>query len=96
VDASLAPQHTLLQVDGRLAESLARFRAEMASSRTDGGKREFVVRCLNIIDPLLPTNNLGRSVVRSSFARIRRALGYAASILQGKALKVGGVCGASG
>jgi len=82
VDASLAPQHTLLQVDSRLQDSLARFRAEMASSKADSGPRAFVRRCLNIMDPLLPTNNLGRSVVRSSFARIRRAFGHGAVLLR--------------
>lgn len=28
---------------------------------------------LNVVDPLLPSNNLGRSVSRASFARIRQA-----------------------
>ena len=52
----------------------------------DGGApsttpRSFQLKCLNIMDPLLPTNNLGRSVNRSSFARIRRALEYGAKRL---------------
>jgi hypothetical protein len=88
VDAALAPQRTLLQCDSRLADSLARFTAEMASSKADGGGRGFIVRCLNIMDPLLPSNNLGRSVVRSSFARIRRAFGHGAALLRNMALKV--------
>lgn len=89
MDAALAPQHTLLQCDSRLADSLARFTAEMTSSKADsGGGRGFIVRCLNIMDPLLPSNNLGRSVVRSSFARIRRAFGHGATLVRGMALKV--------
>jgi hypothetical protein len=87
-DAALTPHNTLLEVDGRLADSLGRFKAEMASSKGEGAPRAFVIRCLNIMDPLLPTNNLGRSVVRSSFARIRRAFGHAATLLRCVALKV--------
>lgn len=93
VEASLAPQQTLLQCDSRLADSLARFTAEMTSSKADTGGRGFIVRCLNIMDPLLPTNNLGRSVVRSSLSRIRRALGHGATLVRGMALKVGGCWG---
>lgn len=92
VDAALAPQHTLLQCDSRLADSLARFTAEMASSKADSGGRGFIVRCLNIMDPLLPSNNLGRSVVRSSFSRIRRAFGHGAALVRSMALKVGDRC----
>jgi hypothetical protein len=88
VAAALAPQHTLLQCDSRLADSLARFTSEMTSSKADSGGRGFIVRCLNIMDPLLPTNNLGRSVVRSSFSRIRRAFGHGATLVRGMALKV--------
>lgn len=36
---------------------------------------------LNIMDPLLPTNNLGRSVSKASFSRIRTALSYGATTL---------------
>jgi hypothetical protein len=92
-DAALTPHNTLLEVDGRLADSLGRFKAEMASSKGEGAPRAFVIRCLNIMDPLLPTNNLGRSVVRSSFARIRRAFGHAATLLRCVALKVRWVAG---
>jgi len=61
----------------------------MTSSKADSGGRGFIVRCLNIMDPLLPSNNLGRSVVRSSFSRIRRAFGHGAALVRGMALKVG-------
>lgn len=60
----------------------------MTSSKADSGGRGFIVRCLNIMDPLLPSNNLGRSVVRSSFSRIRRAFGHGAALVRGMALKV--------
>lgn len=43
--------------------------------------RSFQLKFLNIMDPLLPTNNLGRSVNRASFARVRRALEYGAKRL---------------
>jgi hypothetical protein len=33
---------------------------------------------LNIMDPLLPTNNLGRSVSKTSYSRIRKALAFGA------------------
>ncbi|KAK9809872.1 hypothetical protein WJX72_000706 [[Myrmecia] bisecta] len=46
-----------------------------------GGLRTFAVKHLNIMDPLLPSNNLGRSVSRASFARIRKALGHGAVTL---------------
>eukprot|EP00878_Enallax_costatus_P034431 GHUV01038176.1.p1 GENE.GHUV01038176.1~~GHUV01038176.1.p1 ORF type:complete len:399 (+),score=95.94 GHUV01038176.1:176-1198(+) len=91
VDMALAPSDTLLQCDSRLADSLARFKSEMASCRADMKGRAFVIRCLNIMDPLLPNNNLGRSVVRSSFARIRRAFGHGAALLRGIASKVRGL-----
>lgn len=37
---------------------------------------------LNIMDPLLPSNNLGRSVSKASFARIRKAMAYGARDLE--------------
>jgi hypothetical protein len=37
---------------------------------------------LNIMDPLLPANNLGRSVSRASLARVRRALAYGSAALE--------------
>ena len=43
--------------------------------------RSFPVKLLNIMDPLLPTNNLGRSVSKASFARIRKALAHGAKTL---------------
>ena len=43
--------------------------------------RAFVVRLLNIVDPLLPSNNLGRSVSRASYLRIRRAFAHGAKTL---------------
>ncbi len=43
--------------------------------------RSFPVKFLNIMDPLLPSNNLGRSVNKASFARIRKALAHGAQTL---------------
>ena len=43
--------------------------------------RSFQLKFLNIMDPLLPTNNLGRSVNRASFARVKRAFGIGAKRL---------------
>ena len=50
--------------------------------------RSFPVKFLNIMDPLLPTNNLGRSVSKASFARIRKALAHGAKSLSGIVAKV--------
>lgn len=46
-----------------------------------GTPRTFQLKFLNIMDPLLPSNNLGRSVNRSSYARIRAALDFGAKRL---------------
>ncbi|GAB4814831.1 hypothetical protein N2152v2_001877 [Parachlorella kessleri] len=43
--------------------------------------QHFVLKHLNIVDPLLPPNNLGRSVSKASFARIRRAFAHGANAL---------------
>ena len=43
--------------------------------------KTFPVKLLNIMDPLLPNNNLGRSVSKASFARIRKALAHGAKTL---------------
>ena len=52
-------------------------------------KKSFPVKFLNIMDPLLPTNNLGRSVSKASFARIRKALAHGAHSLTNIFAKVG-------
>lgn len=41
-------------------------------------KTNFTIKFLNIMDPLLPSNNLGRSVSKASFARIKKAMSYGA------------------
>lgn len=50
--------------------------------------RSFAIKFLNIMDPLLPTNNLGRSVSKASFARIRKALKHGAQVLTDILLEV--------
>eukprot|EP00897_Mesotaenium_endlicherianum_P001132 jgi/Mesen1/11019/ME000098S10414 len=53
----------------------------------EGQKKPFVQKFMNVIDPLLETNNLGRSVSKGNFHRIRAAFAYGArklrSILHG-------------
>ena len=56
-----------------------------------GAPTAFAVKHLNIVDPLLPTNNLGRSVSKASFARIRRAFAHGAATLDALLLKVRGL-----
>ena len=51
--------------------------------------RNFAVKFLNIMDPLLPTNNLGRSVSKASFTRIRKAFVHGAQTLSNIMLQVG-------
>ncbi len=47
-----------------------------------------MTKCLNIMDLLLPTNNLGKSVARASFLRIRRAFALGGKTLAGIMAKV--------
>eukprot|EP00887_Chlorella_sp_A99_P006096 scaffold22.g6096.t1 len=47
----------------------------------------FPLKHLNVVDPLLPSNNLGRSVSRASFARIRQAFMLGARTLEQAAHK---------
>lgn len=49
---------------------------------------------INIMDPLLHTNNLGRSVSKTSEVRIRNAFGYAAGKLTALFKKAEKVCNA--
>ncbi|KAJ7541692.1 hypothetical protein O6H91_10G071000 [Diphasiastrum complanatum] len=44
----------------------------------DGQGRNFSLKHLNVIDPLRTSNNLGRSVSKGNFYRIRSAFGYGA------------------
>lgn len=47
-----------------------------------GDGKPFGIKALNIMDPLLSSNNLGRSVSRANFMRIRKAFGHAARMLE--------------
>ncbi len=49
----------------------------------------FPLKHLNIVDPLLPSNNLGRSVSKASYARVRKALALGSRTLEAALLKVG-------
>ena len=57
-------------------------------SRAPPAPRSFPPKHLNIMDPLLPTNNLGRSVNQASAKRIRLAFRNGASTLEGILAKV--------
>ena len=52
-----------------------------ASTALQQEQRAFVTKSLNIMDQLLPSNNLGRSVSRANFLRIRRAFAQGAKTL---------------
>lgn len=55
---------------------------EMYSPRLQQGPgKTFAIKNMNIVDPLLPTNNLGRSVNKASKARIRKALAHGSHML---------------
>uniref|UniRef100_A0A6M2EB79 Uncharacterized protein n=1 Tax=Populus davidiana TaxID=266767 RepID=A0A6M2EB79_9ROSI len=47
----------------------------------ENGAHEFLIKHLNIVDPLKSSNNLGRSVNKGNFHRIRGALSYGAQRL---------------
>lgn len=49
--------------------------------KQQGVGKAFAIKNMNIVDPLLPTNNLGRSVNRASKARIRNALAHGSRML---------------
>ena len=58
----------------RLREAFLRELYEKLHPAAYPQTRPFAAKFLNIIDPLLPNNNLGRSVSQSNFFRIRSAL----------------------
>ncbi len=86
VDPTYAiPLDRSLLSDSFLSEALANYGPAAhagASTSTNGPPRAFIIKFLNIMDPLLPTNNLGRSVGKASFARIKRAFAYGAGRLE--------------
>lgn len=53
-----------------------------ADASPPAGPRAFQRKFVNVQDPMLPTNNLGRSVCKSSFSRMKRALAHAAAALE--------------
>eukprot|EP00198_Chlamydomonas_reinhardtii_P004682 XP_001694018.1 predicted protein [Chlamydomonas reinhardtii] len=46
-----------------------------------GEVKPFAIKQLNVMDPILPNNNLGRSVSKASYLRIRRAFEHGARML---------------
>lgn len=79
---SVQPAAAVAALDA-LLDSL---RAGKSNSSSSGEFSEVTValpqKYLNIMDPLLPTNNLGRSVSKASFTRIKRALAFGAEQLE--------------
>ena len=53
----------------------------VADSSLPPGPRIFQKKYVNVQDPMLPTNNLGRSVSKTSFSRMKRALEHATGAL---------------
>ncbi|GIL74028.1 hypothetical protein Vretifemale_4098, partial [Volvox reticuliferus] len=50
--------------------------------KAQGGEpKQFAIKQLNVMDPILPGNNLGRSVSKASYLRIRRAFEHGARML---------------
>ena len=54
---------------------------EECKAGTDIGPDAFQPKFLNIMDPMLANNNLGRSVSKTNASRIRKAWGHAAQML---------------
>ena len=52
-----------------------------AKGNQQAADRPFAVKHFNIMDPLLRNNNLGRSVSKASFYRLRKALRHGALTL---------------
>lgn len=48
----------------------------------------FPLKHLNIVDPLLPSNNLGRSVSKASYSRVKKALALGSRTLEEALLRV--------
>ncbi len=77
-----------LLLDERAVEPL------LQQVRQDGpsGPRAFQRKFVNVQDPLLPTNNLGRSVSKYSFTRMKRAMAHSAHALKSALLLVCSRC----
>lgn len=75
----------------RYQRSVAEYRVSTSASSggTGAGGLRFVVRFVNILDPLLPGNNLGRTITRSGAARMRRAFARGAAQLEAIAARCG-------
>lgn len=87
-DTTLLPPHPTILSDSFINGAYERYGVEpslavQAAGSLRGQKEPplqivLPLKFLNIVDPLLPSNNLGRSVSRASFARIRRAFAHGA------------------
>ena len=88
------PEDSLLLSEDFVDEMMEMYSPTRQKSSSDSkpavpqSNKSFPVKFLNIMDPLLPTNNLGRSVSKASFARIRKALAHGAQSLTNIVAKV--------
>lgn len=80
VDPVPPPQDCTLLSQEMMSSVLQKYSRQMQAEK--GDSKAFTIKFLNIMDPLLPSNNLGRSVAKSSFSRIRRAFKYGASMME--------------
>ena len=74
--------HDPLLTESFMAEAFNKYTAPQLVTQAGAAEHKaFAIRQLNVMDPLLPTNNLGRSVSKASFLRIRRAFEHGAKVL---------------
>lgn len=87
------PSDTELLLDGDfMRDVLQRYSVQQAEGAAAAPlvAPHFPLKHLNIVDPLLPSNNLGRSVSKASYARVKKALLLGSRTLEEALLKVGG------
>eukprot|EP00798_Chlamydomonas_sp_ICE-L_P021661 gene21661-28678_t len=88
--AKMSEESDMLLSDKLVDHIHSKYSQQQPSSAPGGASnRTFLVRCLNIVDPLLPSNNLGRSVTKASYLRIKRAFTHGLKVLESVMLKEG-------
>ena len=78
----LSATHALLSHVTRASLSLAFSMGTSCSTTLEQAQRTLIAKHFNVMDPLLPHNNLGRSVSQSNLARIRAAFAHGAAKLR--------------
>ncbi|KAI3432443.1 hypothetical protein D9Q98_003995 [Chlorella vulgaris] len=84
------PSDTELLLDGDfMRDVLQRYSVQQAEGAAAAPlvAPHFPLKHLNIVDPLLPSNNLGRSVSKASYARVKKALLLGSRTLEEALLK---------